>query len=222
MGEGFAVLCCWHYTGDTLVRGRLHTAGRLLTAEGGWDSNLRVPVLDPNLDFLFSPPPQMPAPTGNRCEESRRTASERKGSRQTQFPSTSSGLSPSPRPLRALRRPNSQMLWRDWEEAMSGLAALSRYRGKRDFPYNTKQGCFGNEKNGKQDHAPVGQERRGAGVHWDCGKGNIPTARFHNTAPGPWRLRDCNQPLLPNRCLSLDPPVLLGSFEIILPPFPRT
>lgn len=77
---------------------------------------------------------------------------------------------------------------------MSGLAALSGYRGKRDFPYNTKQGCFGNEKNGKQDHAPVGWERRGAGAHWDCGKGNIPTARFHNAAPGPWRLRDYNQP----------------------------
>lgn len=35
MGEGFAVLCCQHYTGDTLVRGQLHAAGRLLQGGSG-------------------------------------------------------------------------------------------------------------------------------------------------------------------------------------------
>lgn len=79
------------------------THGWLVITGGKWDLNLRVPVLY----FLFSLPPQLPAPTGNRCEGSRRTASKRKGSRQTQFPSAFSGLSPSPRPLRALRRPSS-------------------------------------------------------------------------------------------------------------------
>ena len=78
------------------------------------------------------------------------------------------------------------------------------------------------KKKWKTGPFPVGRERWGPRAHWDCGKGNTPKARFHNTAPGSWRLRDHNQPLLPNRCLSLYSPVLLSSFKIILPPFPRT
>lgn len=45
MGEGFAVLCCQHYMGNTLVRGRLHTAGRLLRGEVGLESQSTCLVL---------------------------------------------------------------------------------------------------------------------------------------------------------------------------------
>ena len=45
-----------------------------------------------------------------------------------------------------------------------------RVERKRDFPYNTKQGCFGNEKEWKTRPSPMGREHRGPGAHWDCTK----------------------------------------------------